>query len=338
MGIMRMGYAHVRVTDMAEAKNHYANTLGLYEVLEENGRVYYKGWDEWDHHSVVLEEGGVGLVKFGFKVEHEYDIDDIEKKAQTFGCIVERMSKGENPEVSDGIRIHTPSDHLFEVYHGQTLVGTEVGTHNPESFPRHLVGVGVPAIDHALVTAADVRGMERFLTEVFGFYATERVQTSLEPDCDYIGTWMTSGNQIHQLAVIAGSNARLRRRLQRRQHVLNEEPRLVTDHRAGEAVSRAVHTLRRRHDHVLAANAGQLVQFLVEILRRPETDDLHECLTAVGMPQREVGQEQRITHGHRRRLTEQLPLAALCAEALAEIGRQRTLPRGVVSRAPRLGA
>lgn len=209
MGIMRMGYAHVRVTDMAEAKNHYANTLGLYEVLEENGRVYYKGWDEWDHHSVVLEEGGVGLVKFGFKVEHEYDIDEIEKKAQTFGCIVERMSKGENPEVSDGIRIHTPSDHLFEVYHGQTLVGTEVGTHNPESFPRHLVGVGVPAIDHALVTAADVKGMERFLTDVFGFYATERVQTSLEPDCDYIGTWMTSGNQIHQLAVIAGPQGKL---------------------------------------------------------------------------------------------------------------------------------
>jgi catechol 2,3-dioxygenase len=209
MGIMRMGYAHVRVTDLAEAKNHYANTLGLYEVLEEDGRVYYKGWDEWDHHSVVLEEGGVGLVKFGFKVEHEFDIDEIEKKAQTFGCIVERMSKGENPEVSDGIRIHTPSDHLFEVYHGQTLVGTEVGSHNPESFPRHLVGVGVPAIDHALITAADVKGMELFLTDVFGFYATERVQTSLEPDADYIGTWMTSGNQIHQLAVIAGPQGKL---------------------------------------------------------------------------------------------------------------------------------
>lgn len=209
MGIMRLGYAHVRVTDLAEAKNHYANTLGLYEVLDEDGRVYYKGWDEYDHHSVVLEEGGVGLVKFGFKVEHEFDIDDIEKKAQTFGCIVERMSKGDNPEVSDGIRIHTPSDHLFEVYHGQTLVGTEVGTHNPEAFPRHLVGVGVPALDHALITAADVKGMERFLTDVFEFYPTERIQTSLEPDCDYIGTWMTKGNQIHQLAIINGPQGKL---------------------------------------------------------------------------------------------------------------------------------
>ena len=32
MGIMRMGYAHVRVTDLDEAKGHYANTMGLYET------------------------------------------------------------------------------------------------------------------------------------------------------------------------------------------------------------------------------------------------------------------------------------------------------------------
>ena len=30
--------------------------------------MYYRGWDEWDHHSIVLEEGGVGLVKIGYKV------------------------------------------------------------------------------------------------------------------------------------------------------------------------------------------------------------------------------------------------------------------------------
>ena len=209
MGVMRLGYAHVKVTDMAEAKHHYANTLGLYETLDQDGKVYYKGWDEWDHHSVVLEEGGVGAVKFGWKVEKPEDIDDIERKAQTFGVAVERMSKGENPEVSDGIRFITPSEHVFEVYHGQTLIGTEVGTHNPDAFPRHLVGVGVPGLDHALVLAEDVRTMERFLGDVFGFYATERVQTSPDEDHDLVGTWMTSNNQIHQLAVIGGPQGKL---------------------------------------------------------------------------------------------------------------------------------
>ena len=79
MGVLRMGYAHVRVTDLAEARDHYVRTLGMYVTAEEPGKLHLKCWDEWDHHSVVLEEGGVGVVKFGFKVEYESDIDLIEK-------------------------------------------------------------------------------------------------------------------------------------------------------------------------------------------------------------------------------------------------------------------
>ncbi|MFV0460116.1 MAG: VOC family protein, partial [Actinomycetales bacterium] len=42
-----------------------------------------------------------------------------------------------------------------------------------------------------------------------GFFATERVQTTLDDDAHLIGTWMTSNNQIHQFAVIEGPQARL---------------------------------------------------------------------------------------------------------------------------------
>ncbi|MFV0461994.1 MAG: catechol 2,3-dioxygenase [Nostocoides sp.] len=209
MAVMRMGYAHIRVTDLAEAKDHYANTMGLYQVLEQDGKVYYKGWDEWDHHSVVLEEGGVGLVKFGFKTQYAEDLDDIENKAKAFGLTVERMSKGENPEIGDGIRFTTPSEHVFEVYHEATLVGTEVGTHNPDAFPRHLIGVGAPALDHALITAEDPALMERMLIDVFGYFVTERAQTSLDDDADCIATWLTNNNQIHQLAVLGAPNGKL---------------------------------------------------------------------------------------------------------------------------------
>jgi catechol 2,3-dioxygenase len=208
-GVMRLGYVHARVTDLEEAKGHYGNTMGLYPVEEEPGKVYYKGWDEFDHHSLVLEEGGVGLIKLGFKVADPGDIDAIESRAKEFGCMVERMSAGENLETSDGIRIVAPSDHVVEVYHGMKVLGTEVGTHNPESFPRHLVGVGAPRIDHCLITADDVKTTDRFFSEVLGFYATERVVTSLDDDADYIGTWMTAGNTVHDIAVIAGPNGKL---------------------------------------------------------------------------------------------------------------------------------
>ena len=56
MGVMRLGYVHAKVTDLEEAKRHYGYTLGLKPMREEAGRAFFKGWDEWDHHSLVLEE------------------------------------------------------------------------------------------------------------------------------------------------------------------------------------------------------------------------------------------------------------------------------------------
>ena len=87
---MRMGYVHVRVTDLEESRSHYGETLGMKLVHEEPGKLYYKGWDEFDHHSVVLEEGGVGVVKFGYKVERETDLEELEQRARQFGCLTER--------------------------------------------------------------------------------------------------------------------------------------------------------------------------------------------------------------------------------------------------------
>ena len=37
MGVMRLGYVHLRVTDLEEARDHYSNTLGMQVVHEEPG-------------------------------------------------------------------------------------------------------------------------------------------------------------------------------------------------------------------------------------------------------------------------------------------------------------
>ena len=68
-------------------------------VQEEPGKLYLKCWDEWDHHSLVLEEGGVGLVKFGYKGADD-DLADFEERAQ-FGATTGRVSPGENLKVGE---------------------------------------------------------------------------------------------------------------------------------------------------------------------------------------------------------------------------------------------
>ena len=91
MGVMRLGFVHLRVTDLEEARNHYSNTLGMTVVAEQPGKLYLKCWDEWDHHSLVLEEGGVGLVKLGYKCQSAADLERFEQRSQRFGATTSRV-------------------------------------------------------------------------------------------------------------------------------------------------------------------------------------------------------------------------------------------------------
>jgi len=189
---------------MAAAKKHYIDTLGLRLVQEEAGRCYLKGWDEWDHHSLVLEEGGTGVVKVGFKVAKADDIDKIEKRASRFGVTVKRMSKGENFGVSDGLRIELPSTHIVEVYHRQTLVGRDVGVVNPQLYPDDMVGAGVSRLDHILLGCDEVNDSERFFTEVMQMYQTERLVPDLKHQKTSLASWLSASNRGHDVALIGG--------------------------------------------------------------------------------------------------------------------------------------
>jgi catechol 2,3-dioxygenase len=208
MGVMRLGYVHIRVTDLEEARDHYSNTLGMSVVHEEPGRLHLKCWDEWDHHSLVLEEGGVGLVKLGYKCSSEDDLAEFEKRCSQFGATTGRFSRGENMTVGDGVRVTLPSEHTLELFSDMEFTGTDTGSINPEAWPRDMRGVGGHWIDHALIAAEDPGLVERFFMECLDFRPAERVVESIEHP-DVIGTWMTCGDSPHDLAVIKGPNAKL---------------------------------------------------------------------------------------------------------------------------------
>jgi len=128
MGVMRLGFVQVRVTDMDAARAHYVGSLGLQVTDDVGGRLYLKGWDEWDHHSVVIEPGGVGLVKMAFKVDHPEDLAHFERRITEWGLPVSRVHRGEDLAIGDGIRTTLPSGHVVQLYAEAEVVGTATGT------------------------------------------------------------------------------------------------------------------------------------------------------------------------------------------------------------------
>jgi len=208
MSVMRLGFVHIRVTDLEEARNHYSNTLGMRVVHEEPGKLHLKCWDEYDHHSLVLEEGGVGLVKLGYKCQTVDDLAEYERRAQQFGVTTGRVSKGENLTVGDGVRITLPSEQTVELYTEIEYVGTDTGSLNPDPWPRDARGIAAHWIDHALVPAEDPGVVEKFFMEVLDFHAAERAITNPSHP-EVLGSWMACGESPHDFAVVKGPNGKL---------------------------------------------------------------------------------------------------------------------------------
>ncbi len=58
-GVLRPGHAQVRVLNLEESVHFYRNVLGLVETgRDDQGRVYFKCWDERDHNCYGLSEVG----------------------------------------------------------------------------------------------------------------------------------------------------------------------------------------------------------------------------------------------------------------------------------------
>ncbi len=208
MGVMRLGFVQARESDLDKATDYYTNVLGLQEVARKDGKRYFKCWDEYDHHSVVIENGGLGLVKMGYKVESLEDLVRIEKDAETFGVPVRRVSRGENLGLGEAIRCTLPSEHVLELYAESEQSGTRVGTLNPDPWPVEQQGISPQRLDHMLVTAEDVQTNVDFFTKVLGFRMSERIIPDPNSE-ELLGAFLFCSNKAHDIAFVKGPNGKL---------------------------------------------------------------------------------------------------------------------------------
>lgn len=203
-GVLRPGYVQIRVLDMDAALKHYVDRIGLDLVSrEDDGRVYIKGWDEFDRHSVILRKAdSPGMDCMGFKVASEADLDSFRKRVEAAGVKVQDVKAGEQPGVGRRVGFVVPTGHRIELYAIMEQSKTAPPIMNPDVWTKEPRGMRAIRLDHCLLYGPDIAGVTKFFTETLDFSLAEKVDT---PD-GTIAVWLTCSNKAHDIAFVKHEN------------------------------------------------------------------------------------------------------------------------------------
>lgn len=202
-GVLRPGHVQIRMMDVEEGVRFYRDVLGLEEMgRDAAGRVYLRGWDERDHHSIILRQADrAGMDFFGFKVDSAATLDRLDHDLQAWGLKTERIAAGELLETGERLRFEIPSGHQIELYAHKTFVGSDLGQKDPKPYsPRFDHGIAPMRFDHALLYGPNVDKVLALFTQVLGFHLAEYVTL---PDSDIKGAlWLCCSNKAHDIAFV----------------------------------------------------------------------------------------------------------------------------------------
>jgi catechol 2,3-dioxygenase len=205
VGILRLSHVEIRVPDLELATAYYSEVVGLIETAREEGRVYFKCWDEHQHHSVVLNHAPTyGLDVLGFKVQDEADLDTLGARIEAAGYPTKRFHAGElGPGSGETVRFEAPSGHTTELVWGMAQVGNLLPLTNPPPEPQGLVGIHPPRLDHIFLMCEDVDSVTAFYRDVLDFRLTEQI---LGDDGHQLCTFLERTHTPHDIAFITGPN------------------------------------------------------------------------------------------------------------------------------------
>ncbi|MCX7070666.1 MAG: catechol 2,3-dioxygenase [Gammaproteobacteria bacterium] len=203
-GVLRPGHVALRVLDLEQAVHHYTEVVGLAEVMRDaQGRVFFKAWDEADHHSVVLRKADeAGMDYMGWRVDSDATLDRLagELEASPLATEISWIDAGEHPHTGRRFRFTIPTGHVMELYAHRDVTGCATGYLNPEPWPDDLRGMAPSRFDHCLLYGDDLDGTVELFTKILGFNLAEQVVAG--PDRLQIAAFLSCSNKAHDVAFI----------------------------------------------------------------------------------------------------------------------------------------
>ena len=204
-GVMRAGYVQIRSTDIEGSIVHYRDRVGLSHVgTGDDGREYFKAYDEFDHHSVILRPADEpGMDFMGFKVRNDADLTELTDRLYNHGVQVDHLEPGSQPGLGRVVSFQIPAGHTIHLYSEMAIADKTPPTHNPDVWDEEPRGMRATRMDHCLLYGPNIAETVELFTEVLDFELAEVV---VAPDGSYIAPFLTCANKAHDVAFVAAED------------------------------------------------------------------------------------------------------------------------------------
>ena len=203
MSILRLGHVEFRVTDLAQARAFYVDLLGLVETSASRDRLYLRGLEEREHHSLILRrDERPGVSHIAFRVGAPEDLDRLHRGCASRGLAWRWVEAGMEEGQGRALRVQDPAGLPVEFYHEMAPVERLL-----QRFDLYR-GPHVMRIDHVNVQVPDVQTAVDWYRESWGFRCSEYTETEDTPPRLW-AAWLHRKHNVHDIALMTGTGPRV---------------------------------------------------------------------------------------------------------------------------------
>jgi len=204
--ILRAAFVELQVTDLAASEHFYGELLGMIVSARTDDAVYLRGWEERQHHSLILRQSvpthPATAARLGFRVRTELDLDRLAEHFDAPGMTTRWQDPGSDPGLGRSLRVWDPFGYPLEFFYAIEQFETQ-----HQRFDLHR-GAPLLRFDHLNLHAPRVEDAFRFWLSL-GFRCSEYISTDSPTDERITGAWLLRKPTVHDVALTAGTGPRL---------------------------------------------------------------------------------------------------------------------------------
>jgi 3,4-dihydroxyphenylacetate 2,3-dioxygenase len=199
--VMRSSFVELQVPDLEAAEHFYVDLLGMILTARGDDAIYLRGWEERQHHSLILRRGSVAAVaRIAFRVRSEADLDAAAEHLSGLGMEI-AWRQGEDPGMGRSLRLWDPYGEPLELYYEMEQRDSQL-----QRFDLHR-GAPLLRFDHFNLHSPRLEDAYRFWLGL-GFRCSEYISTDGD-DERLTGAWLLRKPGVHDVALTAGRGPRL---------------------------------------------------------------------------------------------------------------------------------